>query len=78
MPILIHSLLNPQSISRAEMDAFIIANGGTPAASLTKKCTHLLVGVMPATATAKMQKAEDQGATVISEEDLMKLVQDEE
>lgn len=64
-----------QSISRKEMDDFITENGGTPVSTLTKKCTHLLVGVMPAEATAKMQKAEEQGSTVITEADLMQLVE---
>ncbi|KAJ3300257.1 hypothetical protein HK104_002819 [Borealophlyctis nickersoniae] len=55
------------SVTRTEMNDMIAAHGGSVSNSLTKTTTHLLVGQMPSAATAKMQKAEDQGCKVITE-----------
>ena len=60
------------------MNKLIADNGGEIASSLTKKVTHLLLGSIPSVATAKMQKAEEQGVEIIDEEGLRAMIDGDE
>jgi predicted DNA-binding WGR domain protein len=53
------------SVSRAEMEKYIIANGGEIAKTVTKNCTHL---ISAQTGTKKCEDAEKKGAIVVNEE----------
>jgi hypothetical protein len=53
------------SVSRAEFEKFIKANGGTIAKSITKACTHL---VTSESETKKCQEAEEKGVEIVDED----------
>jgi predicted DNA-binding WGR domain protein len=53
------------SVSRAEMEKYIIANGGDIAKTVTNSCTHL---ISAQTGTKKCQDAEKKGAIVVNED----------
>ena len=54
----------PFSVPRAEMEGFIVANGGEVAKTVTNKCTHL---ISAETGTKKCADAEKKGVIVVDE-----------
>ena len=60
------------SISRDEMKALIVANGGKNSGSISGKTTYLLAGEKAG--PEKLKKAESLGVKVISEEDFRKIL----
>ncbi len=63
------------TLSRSEAEALIVGNGGKAAGSVSKKTAYVVVGEA---AGSKLTKAQELGIPVISEEELLRMVQPNE